>query len=98
MNTTTAARRKIFLCACDVLAVCLLLFLPGERAEARAAQETGAPYVISKILFEGNRRIQRATLLARIFSRPGDAYNVEACGATFRRCGTPSFSRTCGWK
>ena len=65
--------------------MCLVFFLSGEKAEARAGQETGAaPYVISKILFEGNRRIQRATLLARIFSRPGDAYNVEAVRRDFQ--------------
>ncbi len=41
----------------------------------RPPQETA---VIDQILFEGNRRIRRDVLLARIFSRTGDVYNPAA--------------------
>jgi len=40
--------------------------------------------VIEKIEFIGNRRIQRDTLLARIFSRPGDPYTPEAVRRDFQ--------------
>jgi outer membrane protein insertion porin family len=44
------------------------------------AQQT----VIEKIEFVGNRRFQRDMLRARIFSRPGDAYNEEALQRDFQ--------------
>jgi outer membrane protein insertion porin family len=48
---------------------------PSAVPQARPAQE--AP-VIEQINFEGNRRIQRLVLQARIFSRVGDPYNPAA--------------------
>ena len=45
---------------------------------AQQTQEPGGPqYIITRIDFIGNRRVQRDTLLARIFSRPGDPYTVR---------------------
>jgi outer membrane protein insertion porin family len=66
--------------------VCLLLF--AASCPLWAQQPAPAPanrqYIITKIFFEGNRRIQRDTLLARIFSRPGDTYSVDALQRDFR--------------
>ncbi|MDE3109158.1 MAG: outer membrane protein assembly factor BamA [Acidobacteriota bacterium] len=63
-----------------------LLFLSALRpASAQNAQPPPQrQYIISKIFFDGNRRIQRDTLLARIFSRPGDPYSVDALQRDFR--------------
>jgi outer membrane protein insertion porin family len=81
MTTTLAACRKFFLRALRILAVvCLLL-----PVHALVAQEANGPqYTISKIFFEGNRRIARDTLMARIFSRPGDRYSVDAVRRDFQ--------------
>jgi len=38
---------------------------------------TGSQPFVERIEFDGNRRIRRDTLLARIFTRPGDAYNED---------------------
>ncbi|HVA00466.1 MAG TPA: outer membrane protein assembly factor BamA [Terriglobia bacterium] len=39
--------------------------------------------VIEQIVFRGNRRVPSSTLRARIFSHPGDAYNVNALERDF---------------
>jgi outer membrane protein insertion porin family len=61
----------------------LSLFLAG--LPLRAQQPSGAPVrpFIQNIIFEGNQRFPRDTLLARIFSRPGDPYNEEALRRDF---------------
>jgi outer membrane protein insertion porin family len=48
-------------------------------AELQAGQDgtSGSQPFVERIDFEGNRRIRRDTLLARIFTRPGDPYNEE---------------------
>ena len=52
---------------------------------AQRSQAPQAPqYIIQRIDFVGNRRIQRDTLLARIFSRPGDPYTEEAVRRDFQ--------------
>ena len=80
-----AAGRKIFLCVLVAVGVCLLPWVAAAAPVGQAGQETAAnPYVVSKIFFEGNRRIQRATLLARIFSRPGDPYTAEGARRDFQ--------------
>jgi outer membrane protein insertion porin family len=43
----------------------------------------GSSGTITHIYFEGNRRIQRATLLARMFSREHDPYNEESVRRDF---------------
>ncbi len=81
-----AATRSIFLRAPGFLVVVsLVLFAIGRPVFARQAAQpsTKKQYIITKIFFEGNRRIQRDTLLARIFSRPGDPYSVEALQRDF---------------
>jgi outer membrane protein insertion porin family len=39
---------------------------------------------VERIEFEGNRRIRRDTLLARIFTRPGDPYNEDGLRRDFQ--------------
>jgi outer membrane protein insertion porin family len=80
-----AASRKIFLRTLKPLVVVSLLYLMVNQG--LWAQQPGSaqnPYVITHIEFIGNRRIQRDTLLARIFSRVGDPYSVEALRRDFQ--------------
>jgi outer membrane protein insertion porin family len=79
-----AASREIFPRLFEILVVVCLVFLAaGETLWAQ--QAGGAPqYVIQRIEFPGTRRIQRDTLLARIFSRPGDPYNPDALRRDFQ--------------
>jgi outer membrane protein insertion porin family len=52
---------------------------------AQQAQQPGStPYIITGIQFVGNRRIQRDTLLARIFSRQGDPFTVDGVRRDFQ--------------
>jgi outer membrane protein insertion porin family len=81
-----AASRKTFACALDLLAVvCLVLVATGQSLWARPQEQPGeSQYVITRIEFEGNRRMQRDTLLSRIFSRPGDPYTPDAVRRDFQ--------------
>jgi outer membrane protein insertion porin family len=67
--------------------VCLLAVI-GGAGPLQAQQAAGTPgtpqAVIQRIEFVGNRRIQRDTLLARIFSRPGDPYSEEGARRDFQ--------------
>ena len=77
MTTGVAAivRRflRIFL---GLAAVCLFGVASAPCVSAQIASE-GSSGTITHIQFEGNRRVQRATLIARMFSREGDPYNEE---------------------
>jgi len=70
------------------MVVYLCALASGQSLSAQqpqGGQEANGPqYVIEKIEFIGNRRIQRDTLLARIFSRPGDPYTPEAVRRDFQ--------------
>jgi outer membrane protein insertion porin family len=81
-----AASKQTFLRALGIpVVVCLALLPFGQVLWAQQSQGPGTTqYVISKIIFEGNRRIRRDTLMARIFSRVGDPYNVEAVRRDFQ--------------
>jgi len=81
-----AASGKIFLRAVELLAgVSLLILTLGQSLWAQQAAQTNGPqYVIERIEFQGNHRVQRDTLLARIFSRPGDPYTVEGVRRDFQ--------------
>ena len=62
--------------------------LPLANLRTIALGSTGAPtagpqYVITRIEFEGNRRVARDTLLTRIFSRPGDPYSADGVRRDF---------------
>ncbi|MGC2420225.1 MAG: outer membrane protein assembly factor BamA [Candidatus Acidiferrales bacterium] len=86
MTRAMAAGGSIFLRAFESLAFVFLLILAG--GQSLCAQQTGepgaSPYVIERIEFIGNHRVQRDTLLARIFSRPGDPYSVDAVRRDFQ--------------
>ena len=86
---TKAASGKTFLRPLHLLMVVYLCALASGQSlsaqQPQGGQEANGPqYVIEKIEFIGNRRIQRDTLLARIFSRPGDPYTPEAVRRDFQ--------------
>src|ERR1700690_2070930 len=56
--------------------------LPEQQPRSDQAQEW-QPF-IERIDFEGNRRIRRDTLQARIFTRVGDPYNEETLRRDFQ--------------
>jgi outer membrane protein insertion porin family len=86
LTRTLAASRKIFLRRFGTLAVVyLILFVLEHPLWGQQRQQPGqTPYVITQINFFGNRRIQRETLLARIFSRVGDPFTVEGTRRDFQ--------------
>ncbi len=55
----------------------------GTACSANAQQNETAPF-IDRIDFEGNRRIRKDTLQARIFSREGDPYNEDTLRRDFQ--------------
>lgn len=62
-----------------------LVFCPSPaNAQEQAASNPQPQLVITRIDFVGNLRIQRETLMARIFSRVGDPYNPDAIRRDFR--------------
>jgi outer membrane protein insertion porin family len=81
-----AASRKIFLRRYQLLAgVYLIACGFGHTLWAQQTQQAGAtPFVITSIQFSGNRRIQNATLQARIFSRVGDPFTIEGVRRDFQ--------------
>jgi outer membrane protein insertion porin family len=80
-----AATRFILLRAPKTAVVVWLLLAVTVSLHAQDAQQPQQnQYIITKIFFDGNRRIQRDTLLARIFSRQGDPYSAEALQRDFR--------------
>jgi outer membrane protein insertion porin family len=81
-----AASRKICLRLTKLLVVvylCCLAFAHPLWAQP-GQQSAGRQYVIGRIDFVGNRRIQTETLRARIFSRVGDPYSEEAVRRDFQ--------------
>jgi outer membrane protein insertion porin family len=86
---TKAASGKTFLRPLRLLMVVYLCALASGQSlsaqQPQGGQEANGPqYIIEKIEFIGNRRIQRDTLLARIFSRAGDPYSPEAVRRDFQ--------------
>ena len=84
-----AAHRKFFLFFLELAAgVCILVVVFAHPLWAQqpdqSPQASGPQYIIERIEFVGNRRVQKDTLMARIFSRPGDPYNVEAVRRDFQ--------------
>ena len=82
----TAAKREIFPRALEFIVVVSLVILAVTQSlwAQQAAPSNDQQYVIERIEFIGLRRIQRDTLLARIFSRPGDPYNPDALRRDFQ--------------
>ncbi len=64
-----------------VLALLLLLILVTTSMGLWA--QTGGPKVIAEIVPHGNRRIPRETIVARMFSKPGDVYDEAALDRDF---------------
>jgi outer membrane protein insertion porin family len=56
---------------------------PTDLAPRGSAREEAQPF-IEHIYFEGNRRIRKDTLQARIFSREGDPYNEDTLRRDFQ--------------
>jgi outer membrane protein insertion porin family len=81
-----AASTRVFPRALELLAVvCFVLpFFPQLLWSQDAPQANGPQYVVTRIEFDGNRRIQRDTLLARIFTRPGDPYSPDGLRRDFQ--------------
>src|ERR1700723_3417196 len=86
LTRTMAAGRKIFLRRFQFFVVVYLLWLAVVHPiwAQRLQSSPGPQYTIERIEFQGNRRIQRDTLLARIFSRAGDPYSPEAVRRDFQ--------------
>ncbi len=88
MTLSAAARRKVrLLTFAWVFQVCLLLpvcILSVARASASPQAPSANRAIITRIIFEGNRRIQSDTLRSRIFSRAGDPYNEETTRRDFQ--------------
>ncbi|HWG59780.1 MAG TPA: outer membrane protein assembly factor BamA [Candidatus Acidoferrales bacterium] len=83
MSQTVAASGKTFLRVSQILAlVCLVTPLVAPMCAAQQ-QSSGTQSVITRIDFVGERRIQRDTMMARIFSRAGDPYNPDAIHRDF---------------
>ena len=83
MTGSTAASREAFPRVLEILAVVCFLSLAATQS-LWAQQAAGPQYVITRIEFDGIRRIQRGTLQARIFSRAGDPYNPDAVRRDFQ--------------
>ena len=82
-----AASRKIFLRAFEIPRRCVssaACRLRNPLWAQQSRQPARPQYIIERIEFIGNRRIQRDTLLARIFSRAGDPYTEEAVRRDFQ--------------
>jgi outer membrane protein insertion porin family len=58
--------------------------VPQAAAQQQPSQNQQPPAIIDRILFDGNRRIRRDTLIARIFTREGDPYNEETLRRDFQ--------------
>jgi outer membrane protein insertion porin family len=58
--------------------------VPSSLLAGGAQQQNEGQPFIERIDFEGNRRIRRDTLQARIFSRQGDPYNEETLRRDFQ--------------
>jgi outer membrane protein insertion porin family len=86
LKTPAAAGRKFFLRLVKLSAVVYLLIAGSVQVLRAQAQQQGSSqqYVIERIEFVGNRRIQRETLQSRIFSRPGDIYSEDAVRRDFQ--------------
>jgi outer membrane protein insertion porin family len=83
LGLVLAAGREIFLRLFGLAAVVCLLLM-AQALWAQQPQESPAnQYVIGRIEFIGNRRIQTGTLRGRILSREGDPYNIDALRRDF---------------
>ncbi len=82
MRLSAAPRKPFQVAALCSAVVCLLSLAPSLAAQQRPPSASPRPF-IENIIFEGNQRFPRDTLMARIFSRPGDPYSEEALRRDF---------------
>ena len=83
MRLTAAADNKILLRVFEtfvVVCLCVFCFAQVARGQAQAAANQK---IITRIYFQGNRRIGRDTLIARMRTREGDVFNAAALDADF---------------
>jgi outer membrane protein assembly factor BamA len=79
MCLTIAARREVFLTSVKLVAtVCLFLCAAQAVAAQQSRENSQTKYVIERLDLVGNRSIETEMILARISSRPGKPYSVEA--------------------
>ncbi|MFZ0879096.1 MAG: POTRA domain-containing protein, partial [Candidatus Acidiferrales bacterium] len=82
MTTAAASGRTFLRFFLSCLAVCALR-VAGAPPLCAQISSVESHSTIERIEFVGNRRVARDTLLARIFSRPGDPYSDEAVRRDF---------------
>jgi outer membrane protein insertion porin family len=79
MSLTITAPREVVLSLVNLVATVCLFPFAGQTHEAQQPQvNSQTKYVIERLDLIGNRRVETDTLFARISSRPGDPYSVEA--------------------
>ena len=79
MSLTITAPREVVLSFFKLVAtVCLFPFLAQTLEAQQPRVNPQTKYVIERLDLIGNRRAETDTLFARISSRPGDPYSVEA--------------------
>jgi len=83
LKQITAADKRIFLRVVETFVVVCLCFAALAPVALGQAQQPASQRIITHIYFEGNRRVGRDTLLARMRTHQGDAYNAEALDADF---------------
>jgi outer membrane protein assembly factor BamA len=96
MSLTITAPREVVLSFFKLVATVCLFPFSAQTLEAQQPRENPqTKYVIERLDLIGNRRAETDTLFARISSRPGDPYSVEAVrrdvqallNDPLRRCG-----------
>jgi outer membrane protein insertion porin family len=79
MRLTIAACREVFLSLLkQVVTLWLFLFAAQTLAAQQPRENSQTKFVIERIELMGNRRIESDRLRARISTRSGDPYSVEA--------------------
>jgi Surface antigen variable number repeat len=79
LTLVIAARREVLPSMFKLVASVCFSLLSVQASGAQQPQENSqSRYFIERVELIGNRRIETETLLARISSRPGDPYSVEA--------------------
>jgi len=79
LTLAIASRREVLPSLFKLVASVCFSLLSVQASGAQHPQENSqSRYFIERIDLIGNRRIEAKTLLARISSRPGDPYSVEA--------------------
>ncbi|HTZ75180.1 MAG TPA: outer membrane protein assembly factor BamA [Candidatus Aquilonibacter sp.] len=84
MTQSAAADKRIFLRVVETFAVvCLCVLIFAQVAIGQDQQQPASQRIITRIYFDGNRRIGRDTLLARMTTREGDVYDPAALDRDF---------------